>query len=77
MQFICRYTPVKLRLMNRIEPMYHGLPLQDPTIAQLRDSIYQFAQAEIAPLADDIDKSNQLNESIDLRLIYEQIGLWQ
>ena len=44
--------------------MYHGLPLQDPTIAQLRDSIYQFAQAEIAPLADDIDKSNQFPQEL-------------
>ncbi len=39
--------------------MYHGLQHhQDDIYAQLRQSVYQFAQREIAPLAADIDHQN-------------------
>lgn len=39
--------------------MYHGLQHhQDDIYAQLRQSVYQFAQNEIAPLAADIDHQN-------------------
>ncbi len=40
--------------------MYTGMNFGfDDTLNQLRDTVYQFAQAEIAPRAAEIDKSNQ------------------
>ncbi len=40
--------------------MIHGCNFQfDDTIALLRQSVYDFAQAEIKPIADEIDRSNQ------------------
>ncbi len=40
--------------------MYHGLNLiNDESLALLRDTVYQFAKNEIAPLASGIDKDNQ------------------
>ena len=39
--------------------MYHGLQHQLGDIyTQLRETVYQFAQQEIAPLAAEIDHSN-------------------
>ena len=34
------------------------------TVDMLRDAVYQFAQAEIAPIAADIDRSNEFFGSI-------------
>ena len=40
--------------------MYHGLQHQlGDTYVQLRETVYQFAQQEIAPLAAEIDRNNQ------------------
>lgn len=38
--------------------MYNGLQQQNELNTQLRESVYQFAQRDIAPLAADIDKTN-------------------
>ena len=38
--------------------MFNGLQQQNELHSQLRDSVYQFAQREIAPLAAEIDRTN-------------------
>ncbi len=49
--------------------MYHGLQHQLGDIyAQLRETVYQFAQQEIAPLAADIDQSNSFPNQLWAKL---------